>query len=108
MRKSTPCLLEETQLVAGLGARGGGRDPGCCLSILASFACSSPPSLPPSACECQSAGTAGVGQSVNAADFYRRAPRYQRVSAGFVVVESSSRICQEGTKLRKALTPIGE
>lgn len=68
------------------------RNSGCFLSVHASLRCSSPP---PSALrararvcgewesECQTGGTAGVGQSVNAADSYRRFPGYQRRKAPF-------------------------
>lgn len=82
------------------------RNLGCCLSIHAFLPCSSPPSLRERVCVkererecvCQSGGTAGVGQSVNAADSNRRFPGYQprKAPGGFFLSASlllQSRSC---------------
>lgn len=65
------------------------RNSGCFLSIHASLRCSSPPPSPLWARVCverervcdRGGGTAGVGQSVNAADSHRRFPGHQRRKA---------------------------
>lgn len=72
-----------------------------------------PPSLHEGECACVSGSTAGVGQSVNAADSYRRFPGYQscgkhRVDSLSLWPQSSgSGKCLTGTKRLESWTVVG-
>lgn len=87
--------------------RAGGGGIGCvaCLPCL-------PPSMRGSVCVSVSGSTAGVGQSVNAADSYRRFPGYQscgkhRVDSLSLWPQSSgSGICLTGTKRLESWTVV--
>ena len=89
----------------GLGGGGGGGIRGVAFLSM-------PPSLPPSSLRkrergvCESGGTAGVGQSVAAADSCRRRPGCQRVKLPSLV-SRQKKPCLPGTRRREAARTAG-